>query len=755
RKNTADKKTSGKSRDTVENAEALEEDNDSDGSSKAFPAPTKTKAQQKMFSDLPNQSGSPSCARKFHTREFRVRLRRLTQSEIDAASTSVAKSKFYAPAPRKRGRPRKSDGDEKNSPSPSKKLKTTPTSNFHIKVPVQSGAQNRALLSNLARIHTPPPILSTRPKSKPKPRSPFKGLKVSPTMIRRYGKRVFSCVVKVKNLKWPSNSPERNSRPRLGGVRKVRPRRSNLSVSFNESVEILGTSESGSPRSTFGTISSKLPKPTRLQRVDATGNVLEDIALTSNMVLSGNSPSASTSGSRGKGNKRRSRNGSPQLKRPHQRIPLSGLASLRLDDGPKSDDDDEEYIVPNELPGMQRPGTPTPRKKKISYTTTVSDDEDDKAPPKKSKDANSSKTKPNPKKVDKSTSLKESVLQNVILSKTNEIIKEKEAAVAEDQVAETEVQTALEAAINEEKDGEEPETSKPVDMAEDSPQEAEETPVETGAGGGEKSGEETGEEDAAEESKPSAKENGEKNREEESSANAEHNAAEASESLDTSSRQYRDDKAEQAKVDDVDDFRGLDTPPLQQLPLMTDENPDDILENQTSLEDVQRLHTPFSSQLSTPQAAKRVRLDSMDSDCSFKSANEQNKDAHVLAEGDKPSGEEDAAAGEDKSEIDTAATPTLLTTPPPSTPRTVNGCDPATNDGSGITAVCFSPIEAMPTLDDEVLGQLVGELMEFSLYISHLISFVFLLSEPDFQLNSSRHAISRGTLDDIMTALES
>lgn len=29
------------------------------------------------------------------------------------------------------------------------------------------------------------------------------------------------------------------------------------------------------------------------------------------------------------------------------------------------------------------------------------------------------------------------------------------------------------------------------------------------------------------------------------------------------------------------------------------------------------------------------------------------------------------------------------------------------------------------------------------------------LSEPDFQLNSSRHAISRGALDDIMTALES
>ncbi|KAH8258893.1 hypothetical protein KR038_002411 [Drosophila bunnanda] len=745
-------------------------DDSLDGYSKTMPAPTKTKAQQKMFSDSPDQSASGSRrVGEFCAREFCIRIKRVTQSEINSASASVAKSKFASPATRKRGRPRKS-GDDKTTPSPAKKLKVSPSPKVHIKVPLQSGSQKRALV-NLARTHTPPPILASRSTPKTKRTSVPKGINATPSMVRRYGKRFFSCVVNVKNLKWPSNNPERQLR--FGSARKGRPRRSNLSVSFNESVEILGSSEGGSRRSTFGTISSKLPKPTRLQRVDATGNVLEDIAINSNMMFTGNSPSASTSGasgSRAKG-KRRSCNGSPQLKRPHQRIPLSGLASLRLDDGSQSDDDDddEEYIVPNELPGIQRPGTPTPRKKKVSYTTTVSDDEDEKAPPKKTKSNSTkkeSKTKTNPKKVDKSTSLKESVLQNVVKQgKSNEIVKEDELKKAadvlgeEDQDAETEDQKVAEVATNEEKDGEKPETPKPVETAEDNPQEAEETTLETDTGAEEKLVEENGEKNPEEESEPRVEENGEKSPEkesepsveencekepeEESKANVEQSDGDASESLamsplkvEETSSLDRDSKAEQTKVDDVEDFRELDTPPSQPLLPTTEENPEDVLEIQTSLEDVRQLHTPFSSQQSTPQARKPVRQDSVDSDCSFKSAHEPNKDILIAAEGDKAAGEgdtTDAASGEDKSEIDSAAMPAALTTPPPSTPRTVNGCDPMTSDGSTITAY-YSPIEAMPTLDDEVLGQLV---------------------EPDFQLNSSRHAISRGTLDDIMTALES
>ncbi|XP_070144330.1 nucleolar protein dao-5 isoform X3 [Drosophila kikkawai] len=708
------------------------EGNDSDGSLDGYPKtlPTKTKAQQKMFSDLPDQSASLSCV----LREFSIRVRRLKQSEIDSACASLAKSKFASSETpsRKRGRPPK----------------------IHIKVPLPSGAKKRAL-ANLARTHTPPPILSSRIKAKPKPKQKPKGLKVSPALVQRYGRRVFSCVVNVKKLKWPSKSGER-----------PRPRRSNLSVSFNESVEILGSNEGSPRRYTFGAISSKSPKPTRLQRVDATGNVLEDIALTANMLVS---PSSAPSGSRGKG-KRRSCNGSPQLKRPHQRIPLSGLASLRLDDGPRSDgDDDEEYIVPNELPGMQRPGTPTPKKKKISYTTTISDDEDEKAPPqKKPKDAKEApkkeaKTKPNSKKVEKFTSLKESVLQSVVpQGKPNEIVKGKEQKESGDvpgkddqKDAETEVQNVTETTAN---DGEKPDTPRPVDILEDNPQETEEaSTVETDVGAGEESVEEnadknsqektsvgeTTDKKSEEKSKSSVGENAEKNPVRESKSNVEENgekspveeskaAEEACETSDMSaleleepSRQLRDDKTKPEKVGDVEVFREMDTPPSQPpLPLnSTEENPDDVLEIQTSLEDVRELHTPFSSQQSTPQASKRVRLDSGDSDCSFKSANEPNKETQLEhGRGGEAVGKEDAASGEDKSIIDSAE----LMTPP----KTVNGCDPTTSEPT----VFYSPIEAMPTLDDEVLGQLV---------------------EPDFQLNSSRHAISRGTLDDIMTALES
>ncbi|XP_017018202.1 nucleolar protein dao-5 isoform X1 [Drosophila kikkawai] len=729
------------------------EGNDSDGSLDGYPKtlPTKTKAQQKMFSDLPDQSASLSCV----LREFSIRVRRLKQSEIDSACASLAKSKFASSETpsRKRGRPRKS-AEDKKSPSPAKKLKISPTAKIHIKVPLPSGAKKRAL-ANLARTHTPPPILSSRIKAKPKPKQKPKGLKVSPALVQRYGRRVFSCVVNVKKLKWPSKSGER-----------PRPRRSNLSVSFNESVEILGSNEGSPRRYTFGAISSKSPKPTRLQRVDATGNVLEDIALTANMLVS---PSSAPSGSRGKG-KRRSCNGSPQLKRPHQRIPLSGLASLRLDDGPRSDgDDDEEYIVPNELPGMQRPGTPTPKKKKISYTTTISDDEDEKAPPqKKPKDAKEApkkeaKTKPNSKKVEKFTSLKESVLQSVVpQGKPNEIVKGKEQKESGDvpgkddqKDAETEVQNVTETTAN---DGEKPDTPRPVDILEDNPQETEEaSTVETDVGAGEESVEEnadknsqektsvgeTTDKKSEEKSKSSVGENAEKNPVRESKSNVEENgekspveeskaAEEACETSDMSaleleepSRQLRDDKTKPEKVGDVEVFREMDTPPSQPpLPLnSTEENPDDVLEIQTSLEDVRELHTPFSSQQSTPQASKRVRLDSGDSDCSFKSANEPNKETQLEhGRGGEAVGKEDAASGEDKSIIDSAE----LMTPP----KTVNGCDPTTSEPT----VFYSPIEAMPTLDDEVLGQLV---------------------EPDFQLNSSRHAISRGTLDDIMTALES
>lgn len=143
--------------------EELEDNGDSDGSldGPTKSMPTKTKAQQKMFSDLPDPSPN-------FDRVLVVRIRRLKQSEIDDAEAAVSKSKFAdqtdSPASRKRGRPRKSL-NEKKSPSPAKKLKTTPTPKIHIKVPLQSGGKKRGLQQQLARNRTPPPPRSSMLKA--------------------------------------------------------------------------------------------------------------------------------------------------------------------------------------------------------------------------------------------------------------------------------------------------------------------------------------------------------------------------------------------------------------------------------------------------------------------------------------------------------------------------------------------------------------------------------------------------------------
>lgn len=437
---------------------------------------------------------------------------------------------------------------------------------------------------------------------------------------------------------------------------------------------------------------------------------------------------------------------------------------------------------------MQRPGTPTPKKKKISFTTTISDDEDEKPPPKKSKDAPKRGPKPKPKPSPKSSeksALKESILQKGKLqAKTNEVVKEppKKAVVAlvDDQVGEKEVKKVPETKNKEEGDGgEEAEDPKPDKPQEDVGETAASAETDIAATQNVGEGvEENAKENAEENAKESVEENAKENAEENSKASAEQSGVDFNESQEMSalevtqtepeevSQNRADDDKKQEEAKDVEeDFRELDTPTSQPLPPTTEENQDDVLEIQTSLEDVRQLHTPFLSQESMP--SKRVRLDSADSECSFKSASEQHKEAmgRVNAEGDEAAGEvdADAAPGGDKSpgtllpvsDIDSAAMPAVLITPP-SVPRTVNGSDP-TNGESGITAACYSPIEAMPTLDDEVLEQLVGELEELPPQNHQKTNRIICIShsEPDFQLNSSRHAISRGTLDDIMTALES
>ncbi|XP_016939369.2 nucleolar protein dao-5 isoform X1 [Drosophila suzukii] len=743
-------------------AEPLPDDEDSEEDQQMTTMPTKTKAQQKMFSDQPPGKIN-------FDRQCEVRVRRLAQHEIDSAFKSVANSTFAQETDWSRSRSRPGGSKvrgrpRKGNPSPPKKPKSPPQTNFHIKVPLQNGAKKRAL-NQLARTHTPPPNLTRRgamkaqskSPEKPKPKSkllskPIRGRNASQELINRFGARFFGCVVKIKRTPWPEQWPECSPRP-IGGSRKGRNRKSNLSVSFSEAVEILGSPEGPSRRATFGSFSSRsTPKPTRLQRVDATGNVLEDIALTSTPLFSPSAGPSTSGGSRTKG-KRRSCNGSPmgaRLKRPHQRLPLSSLASLRLDDGPNSGED-EEYIVPNELPGIKRTGTPPIKKKKISFTTTISDDEDEKPAPKKLKDNLKKQPKPHKesgnKKTDKASkdkekadkSHKEKEKKQEKKDKKNEIAKEKLTPATEVKAAEKpeikppEEETpskerenkAEEAATNElERDGEAQEKS--VDAAEENPDESVEDKAE------EKVEDKLEEkiEDKAEENPEVAQEDPQEDTEMELGENA----GNTSEIVHESSQKPTGEENIEEDVEQADEFRELPTPP--QLPSTTEENQDDILEIQTSLDDVRQLHTP-SSRLSTPKP--RSRLDSGESDCSFKSASDHDKPPavplaeDVIQEEENPAGsvEEQLAEPMTDDTLDPAELPAELMTPP-SAPRTTNGGDPTS--GSSASAPYYSPIDSMPTLDDEVLGQLV---------------------EPDFQLNSSRHAISRGTLDDIMTALES
>ncbi|KMZ09279.1 microtubule-associated protein 1B isoform X1 [Drosophila simulans] len=721
--------------------EAFEEDQPS-----MVVGPTKTKAQQKMFSD----QQAPNVKRK-----VRVRIRRLKQPEIDSAVESLANSSFVnvpeivnQSVTSGRSRPKK------KKTSPKKQKSSTAQTNFHIKVPLQNGAKKRALNHSL-RAHTPPPSLAKRagstqsalkPSPKPKIRAKRfsgRGRNTDPDLVKRYGARFFGCVVKVRRTRLPTaNCPPIG----VGGLRKGYPKKA---VSFSEAVEILGSPGGPSRRATFGSLSSRgAPKPTRLQRVDATGNVLEDIALTSTPLFS-----PSSGGSRERG-RRRSCNGTPvvgRLKRSNQSLQLRRLDRLSIDnntsrsgadgDGDNDGDDDEEYIVPNDVPGSQRSGTPPPKKKKISFTTTISDDEDEKPVVKKQKDAQKKQTKPlrassNKKKdkmlkekgtTDKTQTKKEKKTEN-----SNEIVKgvlpqpdvEIESSDADDQIKPPakEIQTEeLEGDVHETETNEvERDRAEQIeDATEQNTDEAKETVV-------------------VEEEEEKSEDDQEEASLDEDEENLEEEAAETIEKPGESpGKPTNEDRVEKVEdvVEQAEEFSDLPTPP--QLPSTTDDNEDDVLEIQTSLDDVRQLHTPSSRQ-STPKS--RSRLDSGDSDCSFKSASENAKlpAGQAIEETEKDA----SKASDDDEDQKTAATiidvpidsdelPAELMTPP-SAPRTVNG-DPTSE--SRASAPYYSSIDdSMATLDDVIRDQ---------------------LSEPDFQLNSSRHAISRGTLDEIMTALES
>ncbi|KAH8335855.1 hypothetical protein KR074_012226 [Drosophila pseudoananassae] len=677
--------------------------------------PTKTKAQQKMFSD------NESAASLSFDKECHVRVRRLTIKEITSAARSVSTISGIS---KKRGRPRRSDQGEAappkktRTPSPLKKQKSPNQAKIHIKVPLLQNGSKKRPYQTLARTHTPPPsLLPKKPKLQTKWKPP--STTTSQDLINTFGSRFFGCVVKVKRTQLPAVLPARTyggsgSSFLGGGSKKGRPRKSNLSVSFSEAVEILGSNESNSRRATLSSShfsSPKTPKPTRLQRVDDRGNVLEDIALSSTSLFVAPS-SAPPLGNRN----RRSCNGS-RLKRPMQRLPLADLASLRLDDDSKpGEDEDAEYIVPNELPGVQRSGTPPSKKKKISFTTTVSDDDEDEKPVIKKLKDTSKKDNATKKLKEKKLDKKKDQEKETEKEKESSPNKTKDSPKKDEKETQNEgVQAVVDGEDNQEENPDTEVSPKEGDKAEPTNEEnnAKENSSETlNASQLNESPVPVPEviQDVAEDVQPKKDE-------------VEEEAEETEET--------KPDKDAETEVEDEDGKQLNSLAPSDDA-----DDVDDVLELQTSVDDVRQLQTPTSRPNTPPKdeetAKEQVhqRIASPDSDCSFKSASNEK-----IPSGDASNVVEalEATLGEAPSGVG-AIIPTDLIDPPTDEPGVVNGSESTDTNSAAISSQFYSSIEPMPTLDDEVLDDLV---------------------EPDFQLNSSRHAISRGALDDIMTALES
>lgn len=289
-----------------------EENNDDDDgdSAEAQSQPPKTKAQQKMFSE------QPRCLRHLGVRDLKkcvVVIKRLRQSGNDCLTSE------------------KDSQSKDDKPSTAKKHKTS-NSKESVKISkLQNGAKQR--------VQTPPSkakksLKATAKITKTTATTMTKSLSTK-SLIKKFGRRFFECVVRIKRLRM---------------LEKVRTSQKCKTVSFSEAVEILGSkprkssSIASSPR-----IKSK-PKlnssvPTRLQRVDPTGNVLEDIELNSSLVLPSSTPTSSSR--KIKSGRSSSSNGarrSGKLNRPALRIPTTDLASLRIDDSHEETEPAEEYI---------------------------------------------------------------------------------------------------------------------------------------------------------------------------------------------------------------------------------------------------------------------------------------------------------------------------------------------------------------------------------------------------------------------------
>lgn len=347
-------------------------------------------------------------------------------------------------------------------------------------------------------------------------------------------------------------------------------------------------------------------------------------------------------------------------------------------------------LVPNEVPdhhsmGVRRAGTPNPMKR-VSVTTTVTDDEGGGDAPDTKKAKREEKEEKSPAKETKSA------VQN--------------QAKPVDAVEQQKVETA-------------PEGMKEQKITEPEQTEAEAEPKEVDSES--KMTKQTEFEQAEEQANPEEQ----KAVQEKKDSTPEAGVIQlGDESPEVGPRSYYIDS--DATPDEVDSTATTPSPtPAAKNVSVAGEDAmeDDVLEIQTSLDDVRELHTPTSPlprlQIDEQRDDSRSeRCGSQDSDSSFKSANQL-----VINTAVEPLPEESSTEAEPEQETPTQTLPTastltsilprrstasVVTTEASNTTTQNTFTSSEAASGSGIGQTMFSPIAAIPTLDDEDLDDLVG-----------------------------------------------
>ncbi|XP_011290154.1 probable replication factor C subunit 1 isoform X2 [Musca domestica] len=359
---------------------------------------TPTKAQQKLF--------EPSIGQKKSKKKLKVKrcVVRIHRDNLKKLMKEFKKSTAHTPtgANKQDGSPSTKKGKPNATALP--KTKT----GFFIKITTPSKTEKKSKLSKSNSSSSSSSSSSSFSKSSSLSSSTVaqhnkiknsKSSTTTPTkfsrthLIKTFGKQWFNCHVRVKKCNHPiAQTFVSKSRARHQLTNKSK--RKNLSVSFRDEVEVLGTSSdsdsddsrdenfcataipanlgstpvrNSSRRSS--TLNAPLivpttPLPARLKKLE-NGRVVDDIVLDPSLFLGPENIIASTPFSPGRKKREHKKSFSPlkdeeaqsprkeQLKRANERVPPTGLRRLNIDDDDEDDeeeDDDCEYIVPIDMP---------------------------------------------------------------------------------------------------------------------------------------------------------------------------------------------------------------------------------------------------------------------------------------------------------------------------------------------------------------------------------------------------------------------